>query len=372
MGGKGQDVGVALSCLMKHDGKAAASEKVLLAQFLGQGPEGDTVSDTLARKFHLSDALTVRNKAPLRTCTTIVASDCATELVETSGEVTGEEMEELNAKIDELTKENGKACGVCIMGSMPPGCKEDTYADLTTRLAGVDTLVLIDSVIGLTPLLNALKTIFNEKEEKSLGGAVLKLNAAELCKSTGVTKSPGGEADRVTMEELTASTKGFVQKFADAAGALDYLCITDGKYPGYLVELPRDTAIDSGSSFRTWQMPAVDLTTQAKEGMLYPIGAGDTVAAGTLAAWQYLKHCKPGEEFFGVIPPNVGEKLLNVKSEWCKDASCAEEEKGYKMATAFAFGLACGSASCLKQENSVFDVDDAVRFFGGMDKPILQ
>jgi len=372
VGGKGQDVGVALSCLMKHDGNVAASEKVLLAQFLGQGPEGDTVSDTLASKFHLSDALTVRNKAPLRTCTTIVASDCATELVETSGEVSGEEMEELNAKIDELTKENGKACGVCIMGSMPPGCKEDTYADLTTRLAGVDTLVLIDSVIGLTPLLSALKTIFNEKDEKSVGGAVLKLNAAELCKLAGVAKSPGGEADRVTMEELTSSTKGFVQKFADAAGALDYLCITDGKYPGYLVEIPQDTAIGSETSFRTWQMPAVDLTTQAKEGMLYPIGAGDTVAAGTLAAWQYLKHCNPGEEFFGVIPPTVGEKLLDVKSEWCKDASCAEEDKGYKMATAFAFGLACGSASCLKQENSVFDVDDAVRFFGGMVKPISQ
>ncbi|KAL7468245.1 hypothetical protein ACHAXS_008846 [Conticribra weissflogii] len=372
VGGKGQDVGVALSCLLKHDGKTATSEKVLLAQFLGRGPEGDAVSDTLANTFQLSDALTVRNKAPLRTCTTIVASDCATELVETSGEVTREEMEELNAKIDELANENGKACGVCIMGSMPPGCGEETYADLTTRLAGVDTLVLIDSVVGLTPLLSALKTVFNEKDERSVGGAVLKLNAAELCKLAGVAKSPGGEADRVTMEELTASAKGFVEKFADAAGALDYLCITDGKYPGYLVEIPKDAIVVSESSFRTWQMPAVDLTTQAKEGMLYPIGAGDTVAAGTLAAWQYLQHSKHGEEFFGVIPPTVGETLSGLKAEWCKDTSCEEEEKGYKMATAFAFGLACGSASCLKQENSVFDVDDAVTFFSGMTRPILQ
>ena len=42
------------------------------------------------------------------------------------------------------------------------------------------------------------------------------------------------------------------------------------------------------------------------------------------------------------------------------------------MATAFAFGLACGSASCMQEENSVFSVDDAERLFVDMAKPIIQ
>ncbi|KAL9180698.1 hypothetical protein ACHAXT_011151 [Thalassiosira profunda] len=358
VGGKGQDVGVAMSCLLKQE-QQASDDKVLLAQFLGRGPEGDAVSDTLKSNFGLSDALTVRNAAPLRTCTTIVGADEATELVETSGEVTKSEMEELQSKVEELTGKGGKADCVCIMGSMPPGCAEDTYADLTTRLAGKESLVLIDSVIGLEPLLDALSSIYAEGDNPKTGGAVLKLNAAELCKLAGVSKS--GEAERVTLEELTASTKGFVAKFTKAIGALDYLCITDGKWPGYLVEVPES----SSSSFETWRLPAVDLSDK---GTLFPIGAGDTVAAGTLSAWQYLHH-HSGEGFFGVVPSKVGKHLSEKRAQWSEGTS-SSEEKGFEMATAFAFGLSCGSASCLKQENSVFDVDDAVAFFGNMPKPL--
>lgn len=103
-------------------------------------------------------------------------------------------------------------------------------------------------------------------------------------------------------------------------------------------------------------------------GMLYPIGAGDTVAAGTLAAWQYLHHNS------GVVPSRIGKLLSERKAMWSSDESSSSEEeaRGYNMATAFAFGLACGSASCLKQENSVFDVDDAIKFFGGMTKPVIR
>lgn len=115
MGGKGQDVGVAMSCLLATE-EQTRTDKVLLAQFLGEGPEGDAVSNTLSTKHGLSDALTIRNAAPLRTCTTIVGADEATELVETSGEVTGDEMKALQNKVDELTKAGGKANCVCIMG----------------------------------------------------------------------------------------------------------------------------------------------------------------------------------------------------------------------------------------------------------------
>ena len=365
VGGKGQDVGVALSCLMSKE-KQSRDDKVLLAQFLGQGPEGDAVSGALRLRRGLSDKLTVRNAAPLRTCTTIVGADCATELVETSGEVTEQELEELGNKIDSLVNDGGKASGVCIMGSMPPGCKDDTYANLSEKMVGKDTLVLIDSVIGLESLLKTLKTCFESDDGE--GGAVLKLNAAELCKLAGADKS---EAEKVTIEELTAATSGFLAKYECASSALDYLCVTDGKFPGYLVEVPKDSTAED-KLFNLIQLPAIDISTDVKGGMLYPIGAGDTVAAATLAAWQYLHHePQSGEDnFFGVVPKQVGSVLSSVKSKWLSDAS--SNERSIKMATSFAFGLSCGSASCLQQENSVFDVDDAVRYFSEMESPIIQ
>jgi hypothetical protein len=84
-----------------------------------------------------------------------------------------------------------------------------------------------------------------------------------------------------------------------------------------------------------------------------------------LAAWQYLHHVD--SKYDGVISSAVGEKLVKKESKWSKD----KKEKGWRMATAFAFGIACGSASCLKEENSVFDVEDAMEFLDGMNEPVL-
>ena len=59
--------------------------------------------------------------------------------------------------------------------------------------------------------------------------------------------------------------------------------------------------------------------------------------------------------FFGVVSSRVGKRL----------ASSRRREKTSDIATSFAFGLACGSASCLDRENSVFDVDGALGYFDG-------
>lgn len=388
VGGKGQDVGVSLSCLMKaarqqaKDDDGVVDGRVLLAQFLGQGPEGDSVASTLASHHRLSDALTVRTVAPLRTATTIVgAGGEATELVEPSGVVTVEEMEELRAKIgalgmggggDGATKGTG-AGAVCIMGSMPPGCEGGTYADLTDRLADESSLVLIDSVIGLDHLISVLKEKSTRRQKGGKGGgAVLKVNAAELCNLAGLTKSGGKEADQASVDEIAASAKGFVAKYggSDAIEALDYLCVTDGKHPAYLVQLLTD---DADRSFPTWRMPTVDLSQRTGDaGTLFPIGAGDTVAAGTLAAWQYLHNHRDGNAD-GVVSDEVGKIIDDVRAKWTMTASAGknEEERGLEMAAAFAFGLSCASASCLQQENSVFEVEDALEFFGGMGTPVL-
>lgn len=337
VGGKGQDVAVAMSCMgdCSKDGDA-----VILTQFIGQGGEGDLVLSELKQR-RLSDALTIRNGAPLRTCTTIVSDECATELVENSGTISKEEMGELFGRVESLTKD-GKAGCLCIMGSMPPGCDQDTYSELTKRLIDDNSLVLIDSVVGLNPLLDTLSNVYSKD---SKGAAVLKLNAAELCKLANVKKN---ESERVTLDELKQSTKSFIDNFN--AKGLDYLCVTDGKFPGYLVELADEK--------RTWQMDAIDLSDQ---GTLYPIGAGDTVAAGTLAAWQYL-HSNSG-----VISTETGAKLSKKHIMWSRDKA----ETSPEMAAAFAFGIACGSASCLKEENSVFDVADAEKYLEGMKQPVL-
>jgi sugar/nucleoside kinase (ribokinase family) len=101
--------------------------------------------------------------------------------------------------------------------------------------------------------------------------------------------------------------------------------------------------------------------------MLYPIGAGDTVAAGTLAAMQYLRRGGGG-----VITSDIGKHLSDKNTAWCGGKSSGDEDEGVTMATAFAFGLACGSASCLQEDNSVFDVKDALTFFDDMKVPVVQ
>ncbi|KAL3761534.1 hypothetical protein ACHAW5_003082 [Stephanodiscus triporus] len=387
VGGKGQDVAVAMSCLLvppssREEGRGRGgveNEDVSGGGGYDIGAEGDAVSDALKSRHGLTnDSLTIRTDAPLRTCTTIVGADAATELVETSGTVTAEEMKALRDGIDALTTRGGgvgrrNADCVCVMGSMPPGCPDDTYADLTSRLADGSTLVLVDSVIGLDPLLGALKSIFDDDDDDDddssrkgkKGGAVLKLNAAELCKLAGVHKK--SETCRVTPEELSASTRGFLARHPNAIGALEYLCVTDGKFPGYVVDVKSESA--PSGSFRAWQLPPVDLSTK---GTLYPIGAGDTVSGGTLAAMQYLRRGGGGGGG-KVIRTEIGKRLSEKRAEWRSGGAVgasSEDDEGYDMATAFAFGLACGSASCLREDNSVFDVDDAMSFFVNSAEPV--
>ena len=363
VGGKGQDVGVALSCLASRE----VTRSVLLAQFLGVGPAGDAVASALRERHGLGNDLTVRNAAPLRTCTTVVGADAATELVETSGAVTADEMATLTSKVQALAAAGGRADGVCIMGSLPPGCGEKTYADLMSQMAGRRSLVLIDSVVGLEPLLDTLARMYAAEDGAGAvsreGGAVLKLNAAELCRLASVAKS-AGEAARATQEELVAAARGFMTQYPAVIAALDYLCVTDGRWPGHLIEV---ASVSDGLNPRMWELPVADLSAVET---LYPIGAGDAVAAGTLAAWQYLHHnaaSKGGdEEFHGVMPSDIGAHLDTKLAKWSNNEG---GDGGRRMATAFAFGLACGAASCLKEENSVFEVEAAAAFFDGTKAP---
>jgi len=365
IGGKGQDVAIALSCLSS---RKENNGDVRLAQFLGKGAEGDKVCDLLLERCGpAKHDLTVRTQAKLRTCTTIVASDTSTELVEPSGLITPDEIADLLDRLASSSSQN--VGGLCIMGSMPPGCEEDMYATIHQSVFSATNpsdeegpLCLVDSVIGLKPLLQKMAN-HRQSSAKRRGG-MFKVNIAELCKLAKVSKLSGGEADRATLEEIQMAVQGFLKEYqsVDVTDALEYIAITDGKFPAHLVKVTPEISNDN---FSIWQLGVVSLNKitpdNQQPSMLYPIGAGDTVAAGTLAAWQYLSQRQPENWLDTSVSSALDAYRLEHAEKFDSDDIVA--------ATAFAFGLACGSASCLNQENSVFQTKDAISLLEQMSSP---
>ena len=348
LGGKGQDVAVTL----RHLWPDAPSRPLALAQFIGTGAGGDAVMSLLETTLGEGgswDALTVRCKSAMRTCTSIIGSDSTTELVEPSGVVEDDEMDNLLGRIDALTavEETGKSLGaasLCIMGSMPPGCADDTYGNLCSAVSGDQTLAVIDSVIGLKPLLSSLASKRGSDTYK--GGAVLKINASELCRLAGVEQSGESEEAGVSLDELKAAVKKFKSNFA-ADEALDFMAITDGKHPAHLVRVEDSTLFRLG---------VADLSS---DRTLYPIGAGDSVAAGTLAAWLHLRDAQRSP-----LADDCREALAKFRNDIEGIDDCSSD-----MLAAFAFGVSCGSASCLQAENSVVDTRDVVDLLGRIPCP---
>jgi fructose-1-phosphate kinase PfkB-like protein len=319
-----------------------------MAQFLGMGAEGNKVYQMMESRVG-TDAmsLTVRPKTGLRTCTSLVAPDTTTELVEPSGTIADDEMAELLSKLDKL--EGGAASAICIMGSMPPGCADSTYAEIYERISGPDTLCEIDSVAGLEPLFKAMA----DKEER--GQIIFKVNASELCKLAGVKKS-NNEVDGISREELLAAISGFLARYSpDAVQALTAIAITDGRHPAHLA------IFEDEKVFHMYQVPVSSLPT---DRILFPIGAGDAVAAGTLAAWQCLVQTTKGGS--ACLPSELQAALQSH----IEGIEAAKDPTAASLLTALSFGLACGSASCLEEENSVLQSSEVLNLFG-KGKPAL-
>jgi fructose-1-phosphate kinase PfkB-like protein len=340
IGGKGQDVAVALSCLMKEtevgddndNDEAHRHIHVSLLQFVGRGAAGDEFLDLLAQRcpgLDSASSTTVRTAAALRTCTSIVAHDATTELVEPNGGiVTTDEFTALLDKIPQLRQNNDGSIisAVCFMGSLPPGCPDDAYAQIYQRIvednimasrsssaAPADNnadppppLCVVDSVVGLEALLAA--TIPQR--------TVLKLNVAEFNRLVGgpfppeedncddETTAAGSRPERVVVRAV----QEFRRHYKDGGC---HVAVTDGPRPAYL---------DDGVMLLLIPVPTLFPTNN--ERLLFPIGAGDAVAAGLIWAWS------------------------NNNSN--NNDSCC-------LADAFSFGLACGTASCFHEENSVLD-----------------
>ena len=378
IGGKGQDVVVALSCLAKNnDGNDDDDvdnnnnnnnnnhqEKMQLPrllQFLGRGATGDTLLGQLDPHVDRIASFTIRTQSPLRVCTSLVGTDSTTELVEPSGKITSTEMDELWRCFDHQNYNDdddgvGSWDGCAFMGSLPPDCPTDIYAQLYHKLT--PDLCLIDSLVGLPAL---LETIHLQKQEQQQqqeessskdipfrhGSVVLKINVDELCALAGLSKKE--ETQEHNTDATVAKAIGmFLKKFEKASTSLTAVALTNGPDPAYVASMVDHTL---------YRVPVPQLPkTTATATTMYPIGAGDAVAAGTLAAWQTL------EQDATLLMSDSVQTLLNEKQQRHQDTLPT-------IVTAFSFGLACGTASCLQPENSVLDVSDVLRLFRQVGKP---
>jgi fructose-1-phosphate kinase PfkB-like protein len=358
VGGKGQDVAITLQCLISasniiNNNKKAQQLQQHLVQFVGRGSEGDSVHEMLVDRLGKSAmTLTVRSESGMRTCTSIVASDATTELVEPSGHISKGELQELLDKTK--SQINNQATGICIMGSMPPGCPPETYGKLYSQLAGPSTVCVVDSVSGIPELIETAHTM----GKNSIGPILFKVNASELFTLTGTSQKSKRETGGVDPTELMDAIQNFDLKYSPN-GVLVGLAITDGKYPAYCVSL-----IDDATKFQLFQIP---IPTLDGSEMLYPIGAGDAVAAGTLAAWVRLEGESTTSAHTAI--PESCFQLLSDRVKTLQKEKVSREVA--KVVSAFSFGLICGTASCLQEENSVLDTSDVDRLLQSIDAPTL-
>jgi fructose-1-phosphate kinase PfkB-like protein len=349
VGGKGQDVAATLTCLEYQ-------ANLRLAQFVGSGAEGDTVYSMLEEL--LGDeamSLTVRpTGCGMRTCTSIVATDSTTELVEPSGTVSPQDVDELLNKLKACAK-GGTATvdALVFMGSMPPGCTDDMYAEIYEKVANPATLCLIDSVNGLGPL---LKKVAAMGKGRTCGPVILKVNASELCRLAALkSKSTARrEAGGAVLDEVVQAIAGFLRMYESATRALAAIAITDGAHPAFVAIMPSDDEHE----FRLFQL---NTSTLSSSSTLYPIGAGDAVAAGTMAAWKCLTDniSRKGGLPLPCVHPDIQQALMGNESPPTR-----------AILSSFAFGLACGSASCLQDENSYVTIQDVLELYS-RERPIF-
>ena len=383
MGGKGQDV----ICTLHHLQFAKAGRSATrIMQFLGSDAAGDVLLDQLkpmvvgynddTTTTDADDAwvssLTQRTVSPLRTCTSIVAPDTTTELVEPSGAVSKEEVHALlHEKLPAVLQSSssaGRIGAMAFMGSLPPNCPTDVYAQIyqqvvtaTADVASEGCLTVVDSLVGLDALLDVILETNQNDNNKDSNKVVLKVNVDEMCQLTKTKKDDSEDAATT----VSTAVQAFYKQHPAAQKALYAICLTNGAQPAYVAMSKKNDG--DASSFSLTMVPVPNLSEQrnphrdaSTPTTLYPIGAGDAVAAGTLAAWQVLERSENNKDDDNndrssmLLPPKLTEALWQHYSQ---------QQPQKPIVTAFAFGLACGSASCWQTENSVVDIDDVAYLF---------
>jgi len=107
-----------------------------LLQFLGSGAEGDALAHLLATRAQVDTKYSIRSRSDCRTCLTLLdeSINIATEIIEPSGIITEDEVNDMYAVVSDSYLQpsvvDSAVQGLAIMGSMPPGCPGDLYANL--------------------------------------------------------------------------------------------------------------------------------------------------------------------------------------------------------------------------------------------------
>ena len=441
VGGKGQDVAYTLNCLQYHSsrdddtaeqqqqqGEEQQTPPFHLVQFIGTGYEGDMVYNKMSKDFLSSvsasclSATTVRTTSILRTCTSIVTQASTTELIDPSGIIASEEIIELLDKIQQTASSSSSSSlsstsstnniqSMCFMGSMPPGCSSDLYSKIyhTIVTAATDTasptrpqqrqvLCFIDSVVGLNELLQQIShTSSSATATTTSTTTILKINVAELCRYVNVPIQK--ESDGVRVESVVDAMAQFWQQQQQLQSSLvttplqpNVIALTNGAHPAYLAVLkspPESSSLPL--SFDLYRLPiaspfSVDSDDCSNNNnnnydphssTLYPIGAGDAVAAGTFAAWNYYvatSSSQTSDDTTGcdqikndpILPQAIRDALDHDRSMWHQNeinSATTQVDNDELYISCFRFGLACGSASCRQEENSIVSVPHVLRLF---------
>lgn len=133
--------------------------------------------------------------------------------------------------------------------------------------------------------------------------------------------------------------------------------ITNGPDPAFMVTVSLSVfalslSIDLYTRFVSQAQQNVH-TLQATESIrvVNAIGAGDSVAAGTINYWT---------------DNLTDESLIVIEQDIVKLVTKGNSDED-RLTAAFAFGLSCGAASCMQDVNSFFEYEDTKRIFSSME-----
>lgn len=285
VGGKGQQFARAASHLIPG--------MVTVAQFLG-GENGQRLGRMIERAG--VNQITVAVAGETRSCITVIdtAAGDATEIVEPSAPILPGEVEQLLSRTLQ-TLARGEISGLALCGTCPPGVDEEFYVTLA-RSKG-KAFLLLDSYREIAATLATGQV------------DILKINAHELRSIADWSRGCHRPVAAEPVESISEMALGVF-----AAHRLRWLAVTAGPNTAWLFESPCVGSVPCQPCtwlFYEFRLPAV-------EGVVNPIGAGDTTGAIFLA----------------------------------------QLSAGAPAHTAFAWGLAAGSASCRQLGGADFAMDD--------------
>jgi len=255
-GGKGQNAAKAAAFLMKasrEEGTVDTEFGVTVAQFLG-GATGQQIQAHL-NALDIASISAPTSAATRQTITLLdYSSDSSeptvSELITPSEPFQADAVADLQAK---LLAEAPKHKGVLLMGTWPSGVTSEVYA--ATAKAKSD---------GATVLMDAFNPTADVSAILAQGAVdIYKVNAYEICTIMGAEGLKEGE---VTADQV----KDAISRAFDKFSSVSHFAVTDGASGAFLFSREPRGAV-------RYEIPKVSC--------LNPIGAGDTVAGVTMAAY---------------------------------------------------------------------------------------